>query len=67
MSANERPTYLLQPLDLVHTPKDLKELDAYISKFHGGEALAAFTCAYMAWNLACKLTNPERRTADADA
>jgi len=43
----------------VHTPDNLKELEAYIAKFSGSEAIVAFTCAYMAWNLAAKLTNPE--------
>ena len=56
--------HLLQPVGLVHTPKDLDELQAYISKFNGGEALAAFTCAWMAWNLACKVTNPKGRSAN---
>ena len=49
----------LQPVGIVHTPDTLKELEAYIAKFSGSEAIVAFTCAYMAWNLAAKLTNPE--------
>jgi hypothetical protein len=57
-------TVLLQPVGIVHTPENLKELENYIARFHGGEAIAAFTCAYMAWNLAAKLTNPEGRKAD---
>tara|TARA_B110000238_G_C15811490_1_gene304576 strand:- start:295 stop:483 length:189 start_codon:yes stop_codon:yes gene_type:complete len=57
-------TVLLQPVGIVHTPANLKELENYIAKFSGGEALAAFTCAYMAWNLACKLTNPEGKSAN---
>ena len=60
-------TVLLQPVGIVHTPKDMDELQDYICKFNGGEAVAAFTCAYMAWNLACKLTNPEGRKADEHA
>ena len=60
----ERTTVLLQPLDIVHTPKDINELQSYIEKFNGSEATVAFTCAWMAWNLACHLTNPERRTAN---
>ena len=60
----EQKTVLLQTVDIVHTPKDLKELEAYLGQFHGGEATAAFTCAYMAWNLAAKLTNPEGRKAN---
>jgi len=61
---DEQTTVLLQPVGIVHTPKDLKELEAYIGRLRGGEAIAAFTCAYMAWNLAAKLTNPEGRKAD---
>jgi hypothetical protein len=49
---------------IVHTPKDVDELQNYIAKFHGGEAIAAFTCAWMAWNLCAKLTNPEGKSAD---
>ena len=64
---SEEPTVLLQPVGIVHTPKDLKELEAYIGKFHGGEAIAAFTCAWMAWNLCAKLTNPEGRKANEHA
>ena len=62
---SEEPTVLLQRVGLVHTPKDLNELESYINKFSGsGEHLVAFTCAYMAWNLAAKLTNPEGRSAN---
>ena len=56
--------HLLQPVGIVHTPKDVDELQNYIAKFHGGEAIVAFTCAWMAWNLAAKLTNPEGRKAN---
>ena len=57
-------TVLLHPVGIVHTPEDVDELQAYIAKFHGGEAIVAFTCAYMAWNLAAKLTNPEGKATD---
>ncbi len=60
-------TVLLQPVGIVHTPKDLNELESYINRFSSGERMVAFTCAYMAWNLACKLTNPEGRKADEHA
>jgi len=56
--------HLLQPVGIVHTPKDVDELQNYIARFHGGEAIVAFTCAWMAWNLAAKLTNPEGKSAD---
>ena len=57
-------TVLLQPVGIVHTPENLEELENYIAKFNGGEAIVAFTCAYMAWNLCAKLTNPDGRKAD---
>jgi len=57
-------TVLLQPVGIVHTPKDLNELESYINKLNSGERMVAFTCAYMAWNLAAKLTNPEGRSAN---
>ena len=60
----EQTTVLLQPVGIVHTPKDVDELQNYIAKFHGGEAIAAFTCAWTAWNLCAKLTNPEGKSAD---
>lgn len=39
---------------LFHTPENMKEFQDYLALFSGGEALAASTCAWMAWNLACK-------------
>jgi hypothetical protein len=57
-------TVLLQPVGIVHTPQNLEELDNYIALFNGSERTVAFTCAYMAWNLCAKLTNPEGRKAD---
>lgn len=61
---SEQSTVLLQRVGIVHTPKDLEELENYINKFNSGERMVAFTCAYMAWNLAAKLTNPEGRKAN---
>ena len=40
---------------MVATPESTKFLGEYISRFSGSEAVVAFTCAGMAWNLACKL------------
>ena len=60
-------TVLLQQLDIVYTPENLAELDAYIADFNGSERVAAFTSAYMAWNLAAKLTNPEGRKTNEHA
>tara|TARA_R100001369_G_scaffold24333_5_gene44744 strand:+ start:1973 stop:2182 length:210 start_codon:yes stop_codon:yes gene_type:complete len=39
------------------TPKDMKALEDYLALFHGSEAIVANTCAWMAWNLACKIVN----------
>jgi hypothetical protein len=57
-------TVVLQPMNLVYTPKDLVELEEYITSFNGVERGVAYVCAYMAWNLACKLTNPENQSAE---
>ena len=57
-------TVVLQPMNLVYTPKDLVELEEYITSFNGVERGVAYVCAYMAWNLACKLTNPENQPAE---
>lgn len=61
---SEQSTVLLQRVGIVHTPENLEELENYINKFNSGERMVAFTCAYMAWNLAAKLTNPEGRKAN---
>jgi hypothetical protein len=37
----------------------MKELQDYLSQFHGGEAVVAQTCAWMAWNLAAKITTDD--------
>jgi len=59
---NHEPV-VLEPINMFHTPKDFKALEEYIHRFNGGEFAAAVTCAYMAWNLAAKLTNPENKSA----
>ena len=56
-------TVVLEPMNFVHTPKDFEELAEYINRFNGLERGVAYVCAYMAWNLACKLTNPENQSA----
>ena len=49
----------IEPVGLFATPDDMKALQDYLALFHGSEAIVANTCAWMAWNLAAKLTNPE--------
>ena len=51
-----KETPQLQPVGLFATPDSVKDLEDYLSLFNGSEASVARTCAYMAWNLACKLT-----------
>ena len=43
----------------VTTPKDMDALQQYIQEFSMGERVAASTCAFMAWNLACKIAQQE--------
>jgi len=49
----------IEPVGLFATPDNMKALQDYLALFSGGEAAVAQTCAWMAWNLAAKLTNPE--------
>ena len=51
---------VLKPVGFFNTPKDLDELQAYIGQFNGHEGWIAATCAWMAWNLAAKLTSPPK-------
>ena len=49
----------IEPVGLFATPDNMKALQDYLALFSGGEAAVAQTCAFMAWNLAAKLTNAE--------
>ena len=49
----------LMPCGLYATPDSMEAMTDYLKNFSGSEAVAANTCAYMMWNLAAKLTNPE--------
>ena len=53
MSELENP---IQPTELVHTPKDMKELIDTLNRLNGEERIVAYTYSMMAWNLACKIT-----------
>ena len=48
----------LKEVGMFATPDDMESLQKYLGKFSGGEALAAQTGAWMAWNLAAKLVEP---------
>lgn len=49
----------IKPVSLFATPSDMKALEDYLALFVGGESIVAHTCAFMAWNLACKITNED--------
>jgi hypothetical protein len=49
----------IEPVGHFHTPGSMEEFESYLANFSGSEAIVAHTCAWMAWNLACKITNEE--------
>ena len=49
----------IKSVDVFDTPENMRALQDYLSQFSGGEAVVAQTCAWMAWNLAAKLTAQE--------
>lgn len=49
----------LVPINVVHTPESMKELQEYLNQFKGEQSVIAMTCAMMAWNLACKVQNED--------
>ena len=49
----------IKSVDVFDTPENMRALQDYLSQFSGGEAVVAQTCAWMAWNLAAKLTATE--------
>ena len=48
----------LKKAPIFYTPKNMAELEAWLGKLSGSEAMVGMTAAMMAWNLACELTNP---------
>lgn len=54
----------IKPIGLFHTPDTVQDLQDYLAQFTGSDAAVAQTCAWMAWNLAAKLTavEPEEDT-----
>lgn len=45
----------LNPVQMVHTPADWKELNDWIDRHSPDERAHLYTAAIMAWNLASKL------------
>ena len=48
-----------QTVGMFATPEDKDALQRYIQLFSGSEQVVASTCAFMAWNLACKIAQEE--------
>ena len=63
--AQTQPNNKMKTIGLFHTPKDIEELQNYLSLFNKNDATIANTCAWMAWNLACKIANEEKTAQDA--
>ncbi|MGB2185095.1 MAG: hypothetical protein ACPH5P_00300 [Akkermansiaceae bacterium] len=53
----------IKPCDLFATPDSMEDLQKYLAQFHSNDAIIAQTCAWMAWNLACKLVNDKKETS----
>ena len=55
-----------QTVGFVATPEDMRALQEYIQLFSGEERVIANTCAFMAWNLACKIAQQEHDTREEE-
>lgn len=49
------------------TPKSMQDLQDYLGKFNGEEAMIANVCAFMAWNLASKYVDEAIKASDDKA
>ena len=49
-----------ETMDLFATPKSIEEMQDYLAKFNGSEAVIANTCAFMMYNLMVTLINEEK-------
>jgi hypothetical protein len=54
-----------ETVGIVATPEDFAALQRYIQRFSMGERVVASTCAFMAWNLACKIAQQEHDAREA--
>ena len=52
-------------VSIVATPEDFGALQRYIQRFSMGERVVASTCAFMAWNLACRIAQEEHDAREA--
>ena len=54
----------LQPVNIFYTPDSIEELQDHLAQYTGTDAVIAQTAAFMAWNLAARLTSTEETAAD---
>lgn len=60
--AKRKDYHQLKSMGMVATPVSMKAMENYLKNFNGSEAVVAFTCAGMAWNLACKLQEENEKS-----
>ena len=56
----------IKSVGMFHTPKDMGELEDWLSRLSGSERVVATTAAMMAWNLASKLVKGRFERAESD-
>ena len=54
----------ISPSEAFHTPADMTDLEDRLNSYSGSERAVAWIAAMMAWNLACKLVNESKETAE---
>ena len=54
----------LQPVNIFYTPESIEELQDCLAQYAGTDAVIAQTAAFMAWNLAARLTSTEETTEE---
>ena len=54
----------LQPVNIFYTPESIEELQDRLAQYAGTDAVIAQTAAFMAWNLAARLTSTEETTEE---
>jgi hypothetical protein len=60
--ATTAPAVRIAPVDFFTTPRDWREMEAWLMNLHGAERAVATIAAMMAWNLAAKIVNEEGTT-----
>ena len=58
---------MLTEIGLFHTPEDWDEVMHWINQHNPEDRAHLVTAAAMTWNLAAKLTNPQKETEDVQS